>query len=568
MKKNKILLISAIALSIFATSCEKLDRVPETNFSDVDFWNTETDLINASNRLYQELVMTTANNPATNSPYNSVSIVLGGHSPDNRADDNTNQAINTTSTGARSVPNTDANWSGPYEMIFTANNILEKGVKAKVSDAIKNRYFAEARFFRAYAYSLLIEKYGDVPLVLKTLSVTDPDLKMGRTARATVAKAIYDDLDFAALWLPTKSALPAAQYGRVTKSSAWALKARVGLEEGTRAKFHGQSGWENHLTIAVDAANLVIGQGHTLFPSYLGEFTHAGDATTNTENIFVKLYALTVLTHNTSRDLENGRIAPTRNLIRQFLYADGLPAWNSDQTPTATRSTFFVPEGSETSYNTILDNRDPRISTLVYRSGEASYQRPWVPQTSLGSRTAYAGKKSFDAADWAINSNATVQKVMIRYAEVLLILAEAKFELNGAISDADLNLTVNALRTRAGFAPKLTNAFVTTNNLSMREEIRRERTVELSLEYFRYGDLIRWKTAETVLPKDILGGKYIASEWVGTAESALKLNADKVLITEAASTRTFNPARDYLYPVPLQEISLSDNNVKQNPGWF
>jgi hypothetical protein len=69
------------------------------------------------------------------------------------------------------------------------------------------------------------------------------------------------------------------------------------------------------------------------------------------------------------------------------------------------------------------------------------------------------------------------------------------------------------------------------------------------------------------MPKDILGGKYIASEWVGTNASALKLNADGVLITEAAATRNFNPARDYLYPVPLQEITLSDGNVKQNPGW-
>ncbi len=547
MKFNKIILSTIVVAIVSLTSCEKLDRVPETNFSDVDFWNTETDLMNAANRLYQQ---------------------LGGYGPDNRADDNTNQAINTISTGSRGIPSTDGNWSGPYDMIFTSNNILEKGGKAQVSEAVKNRYFAEARFFRAFAYAQLIEKYGDVPLVLKTLTVDDPELKMGRTARETVAKAIYDDLDFAAQWLPTRAALPAAQFGRVTKSSAWALKARVGLNEGTRAKFHGATGWENHLTIAVAAATAVMGQGHSLFPNYLGEFTHLGEVASNTENLLVKLYALTILTHNTSRDLENGRIAPTRNLIRQYLYSDGLPAWNVDgHTPSATRSSLFVPEGTETSYNTILDNRDPRIGTLVYRAGEASYQRPWVPQTSLGSRTAYAGKKGFDPADWAINNSATVQRNIIRYAEVLLILAEAKFELTGAISDADLNATINALRTRAGFAPKLSNAFVTANGLSMREEIRRERTVELSLEYFRYNDLIRWKIAENVMPKDILGGKYIASEWVGTNASALKLNADGVLITEAAATRNFNPARDYLYPVPLQEITLSDGNVKQNPGW-
>jgi len=546
MKKNKILLLSALAIATLLGSCAKLERLPETTFSDSNYWNTEVDLQNAANRLYQQ---------------------MGGHAIDNRADDNTNQAIDAISTGNRSIPSTDGNWSNPYDMIFTANNILEKGVKAKVSDAIRNRYFAEARFFRAYAYSMLIEKYGDVPLVLRTLAINDPELKMPRTARATVAKAIYDDLDFASTWLPTRAALPAAQYGRITKSTAWALKARVGLTEGTTAKFNNVAGWQDHLTLAVAAATSVMGQGHVLFNNYLGEFTHLGDGMANTENILVKQYLLTVLTHNTSRDLENGRIAPTRNLIRQYLYTDGLPAWNSDQTPSATRSALFVPEAAETSYNTILDNRDTRLATLVYRAGEQSYQRAWVPQTSLGSRTAYAGKKLFDAADWASNGNATVQKNVIRYAEVLLILAEAKFELNGAISDADLNLTVNALRTRAGFAPRLTNDFVTANGLSMREEIRRERTVELALENFRYGDLIRWKTAETTLSKPILGGKYIASEWVGTNASALVLNADGVLVVEDVTRRKWNPARDYLYPVPLNEIALSGNNVKQNPGW-
>jgi len=546
MKKNKILLLSALAIATLLGSCAKLERLPETTFSDSNYWNTEVDLQNAANRLYQQ---------------------MGGHAIDNRADDNTNQAIDAISTGNRSIPSTDGNWSNPYDMIFTANNILEKGVKAKVSDAIRNRYFAEARFFRAYAYSMLIEKYGDVPLVLRTLAINDPELKMPRTARATVAKAIYDDLDFATTWLPTRAALPAAQYGRITKSTAWALKARVGLTEGTTAKFNNVAGWQDHLTVAVAAATSVMGQGHVLFNNYLGEFTHLGDGMANTENILVKQYLLTVLTHNTSRDLENGRIAPTRNLIRQYLYTDGLPAWNSDQTPSATRSPLFVPEAAETSYNTILDNRDTRLATLVYRAGEQSYQRAWVPQTSLGSRTAYAGKKLFDAADWASNGNATVQKNVIRYAEVLLILAEAKFELNGAISDADLNLTVNALRTRAGFAPRLSNDFVTANGLSMREEIRRERTVELALENFRYGDLIRWKTAETTLSKPILGGKYIASEWVGTNASALVLNADGVLVVEDVTRRKWNPARDYLYPVPLNEIALSGNNVKQNPGW-
>jgi hypothetical protein len=176
-------------------------------------------------------------------------------------------------------------------------------------------------------------------------------------------------------------------------------------------------------------------------------------------------------------------------------------------------------------------------------------------------------QKKFNTIDQGIVNAGTVDRILIRYAEVLLIYAEAKYELNNAISDADLNLTVNALRTRVGFAPKLTNAFVTTNNLSMREEIRRERTVELALEGFRYDDLIRWKTAETVLPQTLLGAKFIAAEWVGTNQNSLNLNAQNILIVEPATTRTFRVDRDYLYPVPINEISLSGGNVVQNPNW-
>jgi hypothetical protein len=551
MKKFKQLLYILTALLLVTGCSKKIDRLPETEITDPNFWNTETDLMNAANRLYQQ---------------------LPGDWTDNRADDNVGTAPNSVSTGNRSVPNTSGDWTDRYAEIFTANNILEKGVRAQVTDAIRNRYFAEARFFRAYSYFKLVKIYGDVPLLLKTLLVNSPELTMGRTPRAQVVQQIYDDLDFAAQWLPTRAALPVAQYGRVTKSSAWALKARIGLYEGTRGKFHANvTNWQDHLNIAITAATSVMGEGHTLYSSYLNLFTQTGEGPTNTENIFVKIYGVSnanlLIGHNYSRNLENGQVAPTRALLRQYLYSDGLPAFNIDNSPSATVSPLFVPEANETSYNTILDNRDPRVGFSYFRAGDVAYQGPWIPKTSLGIRTAIAGKKGFSTIDQNINNAATTDRMLIRYAEVLLILAEAKYELNGSISDADLNLTINALRTRVGFAPKLTNAFVTTNNLSMREEIRRERTVELALEGFRYDDLVRWKLAETILPKEILGAKFITAEWVGTNQSSLNLNADKILIVETAATRTFRADRDYLYPVPINEISLSDGNVVQNPNW-
>ncbi len=548
MKKATFLFLLAGAL-VLASGCS-IQRDPETEFNDDAFWNTETDLINAANRMYEQ---------------------LDANWIDNRADDATNQTIDQVSTGTRSIPNTSADWNDRYDEIFTANNILAKAPRAAVTDAVKNRYLAEARFFRAYAYSSLVKKYGDVPLVLIPLQISSPELYMGRTPRAIVMDTIYADLDFAAQWLPARSALPAAQYGRVTKSSAWALKARMGLYEGTRAKFNNEAGWEDDLNIAVAAASNVMSAGHVLFPNFQGLFIQAGEGIGNTENIFVKVFGVSnsnlIVGHNNSRDLENGRMAPTRNLLRQFLYSDGLPAWTTENEPSSTRSPLFVDEGAEPSYNTIMQNRDPRMNMTVFSTPEVAYQGPWIPKTSLGSRTGYAPKKGFSVIDQTINGAATVDRMLIRYAEVLLTFAEAKYELTESISDEDLEATVNKVRARAGFTVKLTNAFVTSNNLSMREEIRRERTVEFALEGFRYDDLIRWRTAERVMPKEILGAKFNAAEWVGTNQSALNLNSDLVLIVEPAGNRTFRADRDYLYPVPFNEINLSGGNVVQNPNW-
>ncbi|HUP12174.1 MAG TPA: RagB/SusD family nutrient uptake outer membrane protein, partial [Niastella sp.] len=152
MKKIN-LSIAILAATILFAGCNKLNILPESDLPDDQFWNSEADLTNACNRLYQ---------------------TLQANWLDNRGDDNINQNANLTSNGAWTIPNTSDDWNFRYRDIRTANNILEKGVKAKVTDVIKNRYFAEAKFFRAYSYFLLVQKYGDVPLILHTLDKDAP----------------------------------------------------------------------------------------------------------------------------------------------------------------------------------------------------------------------------------------------------------------------------------------------------------------------------------------------------------------------------------------------------------
>jgi hypothetical protein len=138
------------------------------------------------------------------------------------------------------------------------------------------------------------------------------------------------------------------------------------------------------------------------------------------------------------------------------------------------------------------------------------------------------------------------------------------YELDGSISDADLNKSVNVVRERAGM-PKLTNTFVTDHQMNMLEEIRRERRVEFALEgEHRYWDIIRWKTAEKVLPLPTLGIQFFKNEYA--QQPSVTLNTEGYVIAQTAATRKFDPAKDYLWPLPITEISLNPNLV-QNPGW-
>ena len=548
---NKKIVLFLITVSLLVISCD-LNREPEDTLADTSFWKTETDLRGACTRLYN---------------------LLDGFSHDTRSDELVKTSADDISSGQRTVPSTSGNWSDPYYRIFTANNIILKGAGVNISESIKNRYLAEAYFFRAYYYFMLVKKYGDVPLILKPIDNTkDPLLDSPRTPREEVIQQCYSDLDFAAEWLPKMSALSDADWGRVTRSAALAMTERIGLYEGTFSKYHNlDSDYKSHLKRALDAAELVMQEGHSLYPDFQKLFYFDGEGSQNKENIFVKVYgpngAGTVV-HGNSRQMENS-VSVTRGMVDLFLYNDGLP-----------RDKSSLRISPETSFDDVFNNRDPRLAMTLYRVGEDAYKGAYVPfanQHGYG----YSLKKGFMLAEWTTNSKETVDKMLIRYAEVLISYAEALYEYNGSITDEQLNLTVNVLRKRAGLNVKLTNSFATTNGLNMLTEIRRERTVEFIDENMRYDDIIRWKIAEDVLPTNILGAKFVDTESSKQradlanrlTDSNGMLNGEQVYdqtdiyVIELAKDRVFDPAKDYLYPIPLNEISLSGGAVEQNPGW-
>ena len=155
---------------------------------------------------------------------------------------------------------------------------------------------------------------------------------------------------------------------------------------------------------------------------------------------------------------------------------------------------------------------------------------------------------------------------IIRYAEVLLNYAEAVFERDDKISDEDLAISLNLTRKRVNpNMPDLTNAFVSANNLDMRTEIRRERTVEFYDENFRIDDLKRWKTAEEEMPMNLTGVKWRGTEYETkwSDASSKTMDAEGCIIYEQG--RVWEE-KHYLYPLPIDQLKLNPN-LKQNPGW-
>jgi hypothetical protein len=567
VKRLKVLLILAIAQPIVWGCKDELDQVAQTAITDPTFWKTTNDLALGCNYLYLSLPGLSNNTDgsgfttAMQDDHSDIASVATG-SP------------NEVSNGSRTnAPATSSEWSNFYKYIRAANNVIEKSAGVTGEATVVSRYVGEARFFRAFAYFELTKRFGDVPLILKTLTTDDPLLYGPRDARETVIDSIYADLDFAAANCPQPDKLSAAsgnEYGRITRSAALAFKSRVALFEGTRQKNFATGTPEKHLQLALDASNLVITEGkHSLFTyaskkdsSFFYLFQYAGETyAANKEVILARLYGQNITNnitfHSYGRSiLEAGQMVATRSYMDMVLFKDGLPSGKSKFDSTAV----------QTSTLTEYLNRDPRLVMTIFKKGDyfgSTFALYFVPTT------AYRIKKYYIPADW-IQNQSYVDFMMLRYAEVLLNYAEATIELTGKISDADLDKTINLLRSRAtndqpALLPFLSNAFVMANGLDMRTEVRRERTVELAFEGFRYWDLIRWKTAEKELLKPLIGPKYFPKEYsTGTAAPALQ---DGYVLIEAENKRSFNVTRDYLWPLPVNELGLNPNLGNNNPGW-
>ncbi len=552
-------IISAVSvLCIILTTipgCQDIDLLPKENLSESQFWKTPSDFQKAVNLLYSRM-------ESFNTDDNESDIAFGGNA-------------NSVSNGTYIAPNAETgNWNDRFTDLRDCNQIIEKA-ESYVGDAAGIEvYVAEARFFRAYTLWRLMKRYNDVPLITKTLNVDSPELYEKRSPQATIEDYILSELE--AIWskLPLQSDLAEADKGRITQGAALALKARVALFAGTWAKYHGhRDDYKQLLNQAIVAAEAVRESGEYSIWEGMGDdsyrylFIEEGDD--NSESILANRYAAEIRMHGTSHQAYWGdRSSPTKKMADMYLCkSTGLPI-------TAPNSGFegYAKMGDE------FKNRDPRMTqtflipgtTFLNAQDGALISSPLF-NSRPNTKTGYKHWK-FRGEVRTVNGQTTYDYHIIRYPEVLLILAEATFEKDGAISDEILNNTINVIRSRKGVEmPPLTNAFVTANGLDMLTEIRRERTVELCFEGFRRDDLRRWKIAETELVQAIKGIKYTGTEYeeekVLSVEEAANVDSDGFYIVEPAANRKFVAPKNYYYSLPLDETKLNPNLLPNNPGW-
>lgn len=583
MVQMRHLLLLVLAAGIFSGCSKFLNKPPFAQLTPAQAFNSASDLQLYTNSFYVNQIPT------------AETIFTGDNSADYIAGNNI-PAVFLSSNN----PDNAGSWS--WTELRNINYFLENDNNPAIPLATRNQYAGIARFFRAWFYFGMVQKYGDVPWYGYTLSTTDSTLYKPRDPRALVVDSVIADLDFAIANAPSTKDVTCSQ---ITKYTALALKSRVCLFEGTYRKYHTELNLtgtaDSLLSQCVDASSQLIGSGqyslhNTKNPTSDYRALFITEVPWPDEVILASVYSTTLKRYNeaneyfTSLTLGN-RSSPVKTFMDTYLNLDGSRFTDK---PSFDSIIFF----NET------QNRDYRLQQTVRCNGYKRLDGTPAPPDYSYSYTGYQilkyleDDKTLDAK--VLNTNSIP---IFRYAEVLLNLAEAKAEL-GTFTATDWAVTIAPLRARAG----ITNApYPTTPDTYLQQtyfpnisdpallEIRRERGVELFCEGLRFADLCRWKAGPLMsLPYEgvyvpqlntpyamngdgVLDVSFVTSTPTsGTIKGVAYYLIDNNLVklTQgdhgnlnwlASTPRVWND-KFYLSPIATADIVLN-HNLTQNPGW-
>lgn len=575
--------IAFAAAAVFAISCndDYLERYPLSDLAPENYFTNESELATYCNRFYTD---------------NLGDIVTSITSPVDQGDDIATNTVPTEyQSNLRYTPGSGGGWS--WSSLRSINFFLEHS--SNCDDAVARRtYDGVARFWRAYFYFERMKRFGDVPWYDQVIEQNDTELLMKpRDSRDLVYANIIADLDYAIKYAPeTKDACT------VSRWTAMLLKTRVCLFEGTYRKYRGMDGWEDMLEDCAETADeMMRTSGYSIYTDPESDQPYADmflSSTPCSEFILARTYNNDLnVNHYLNLHIQGpSQTHPsmTRSLFLSYLCSDG------------TRYTDKPGYQTEDFYTSTQD-RDPRLSqsirTQKYKyPGSSTVLKPIFSDTE----TCYQISKYVTAATTVNGDNCLPY---MRYAEVLLNFAEAKAEL-GIITQDDADRSINLLRDRVKMPHlNIADANARPDDFLAKQyrnvsgdckgailEVRRERRVELFLEGFRFYDIVRWKEGWLFTEKcrgayikvpgkyDIDGNGSIDVVFYsetkptdvkddGTVEFiniagrfTLSEGLEGEIIANPNINRSWDEERDYLYPIPLEDLRLNPYLV-QNPKW-
>ncbi len=577
MKYNRYILGIIAGLGLLATGCS-MDLTPTSQGNSASWYSTEAECQLAVNEFY---MMGYWNRPLEDSEQWTDNIT---YRQVNRNPNSGGALLDGNTTGSQYE--VYALWQQSYKLITRANGLLENIHRAEnngvSADKIK-RFKAEAYFARACKYADLLFFYGDLPYVEKSMTIEEA-CKMGRRPKDELIPLVYADFDMAI------EGLPVSWEGanvHATKGAAYAMKARFALYMGD---------WAVAAEAAKKCMDLKVYELHSDYNSVFYQSTGLIP-----EKIFViprsienkvlldEWYVKNGLPRNAGG---YGSYNPSWDLLAAYTCTDGLPI---DESP------LFNPQAP-------FANRDPRCTATIVEFGTAHVGYIYDPSpAALKVLNLSTGKEQDNQDSRAVNQyasyNGLVWKkgvdqswltnfpevggdyIIMRYADVLLMYAEAKIELNEI--DATVLNAINTVRGRAyGFSAKdfaaHDAAVTTTDQTELRRIIRNERRVELAKESLRLQDLMRWKLAGKALNtynyiylypaedcKTQLVDKGLwpwpatpAIDEDGIADFSPWVTAGQVMY---GAKRNF-PEHQYLWPIPTYERELCPE-LEQNTGY-
>ena len=542
IKRLYLLGIGLMFTSQFLTSChDLLEKDPTDSYSETVAWSSESSLDMYVTYLYKPLNgLSNFSSLSLTDGYTDL-VKYGNGVPQTWSAHNKILLQQNTIT---SDNNPMSSW-GLYTDIFRENVFLrDAGIYgSKFNEDFLNTRIAEIRFIRAVNYARMIRIFGGVILRDETNGVDSEGEKA--KARATEAESwdfVLKDLEFAAKHLPKE--WDSKWDGRLTKGAAYAYMCRTALFAKR---------WDIAITAADEIKKL---NKYDLMDEYKDVFKVAG----NKEIIFSIAYKIPDMPHYFDRyfapDGKQGirRAVPTSELVDSYDMADGTPfscSGSMAKDPYVGREPRFyasiIYNGATWKEKTIYTYVDAENGFAAYRDN----MNPGEKQTVTG----YFIRKYLQENNTEFDDKGSDQFwIEMRYAEVLLNLAEALAEQDYAKNQDDALEALNEVRRRVDLPERTTQE--APDKDSFMKLLRKERICELAFEGFRYWDLRRWRLAGEVIDGKQAHGTKI------TKKDDNSYTYEQVSCDD--NINRFFPERYYLLPIPVDELQnnpLCENNA-------